>query len=175
MKLVYVTLFIGLLFFSCTDGPAGFYTTQAYVPVYMNDSALEPISMQAVRPTKNAGKIYAYEHYIFQNEVNEGIHIIDNAQPENPKKIAFLHIPFNTEMAIKDHYLYANYLNDLVVLDLHDPQQPQIVKRIPDAFPSISQKYPPYTGVYFECPDPEKGTVVGWELKTMDKLPNCRR
>lgn len=175
MRVLYLMLIISLLFFSCTDGPTGFYTNQAYVPIYATAASLDPVSLQEQRPTTNAGKIYAYQNYIFQNEINEGIHIIDNIQPKHPQKIAFLRIPFNTEMAIKDHYLYANYLNDLIVLDLHNPQQPQLVKRIPDAFPAISQKYPPYTGVYFECPDPSKGIVVGWELKTMDKTPNCRR
>ena len=174
MRAIGVMLMASLAFLSCT-GPVGPNASQVYVPVYIKTFPTDSIRLQEKQPTKNAGKIYAYQHYIFQNDVKEGIHIIDNAQPKAPQKVAFLRIPFNTEMAIKDHYLYANCLNDLVVLDLHDPQQPRLVKRIPDAFPSISQKYPPYTNVYFECPDPSKGIVVDWQLKATNKLPNCRR
>ena len=43
-------------------------------------------SEDATTPTKKAGKIYAYRNYVFQNELIEGIHIIDNADPAQPLK-----------------------------------------------------------------------------------------
>ena len=146
-----------------------------YVPVYAQLSGLEAISLQLPESTVKAGKIYAYGSYIFQNDLNTGIHIIDNSTAGSPRKIAFLKIPYSTELAVKGSFLYTNSVNDLVVLDIHDPQHPVEVKRIKGAFPLINQEYPPYTNVYFVCADPEKGIVVDWQLKQMPNLPSCRR
>ena len=146
---------------------------QAYVPVYANPVTNEQIAIEAVRSTTQPGKIYAWGQYIFQNELYEGIHIIDNSQPDQPHKIAFVNIPFNTEFAVRGSYIYANNISDLIVIDIQDPQHPVVLNRIKDAFPVILQNHPPAHG-YFVCPDPSKGIVVNWELKTVDKA-NCRR
>jgi hypothetical protein len=139
----------------------------------MSASGKSDISLSSARVTENSGKIYAYGNYIFQNDQNKGIHIIDNTDKKNPRKIAFLNIPYNTEFAVRGHYIYANNVNDLVVIDIRDISNPAVVKRMDNAFPYISQEFPPQSG-YFECPDPSKGIVVAWELQTV-KSPNCRR
>lgn len=146
---------------------------QAYVPVYANPSSLDDVAISSPRPTQKAGKIYAYGHYIFQNEMNEGIHIIDRSQAQ-PKKVAFLEVPFSTEIAVKGNYLYTNNVSDMLVFDISDPQHPVVVKRMKDAFPVINQEYPPFSDVYFECVDPSKGVVVDWELRSV-KSVKCRR
>lgn len=145
----------------------------AFVPVYASPEELNAIAIEEARPTVKAGKIYVYQHYVFQNEQYKGIHIIDNSDPVNPVKTAFLSVPFNTEMAIRNNYLYANSVNDLVVIDITDLNKPQVVSTTKDAFPVISQTYPPESG-YFVCPDPNKGVVVDWVLENVDK-PTCRR
>ncbi|MBO9200977.1 MULTISPECIES: LVIVD repeat-containing protein [Niastella] len=147
--------------------------TQAYVPVYKSDVEKSEITVSDARSTTNAGKIYAWGNYIFQNDQNKGIHVIDNSDRLHPQKIAFLNIPFNTEFAVKGSFIYANNGNDLVVVDIHDVKHPVVVKRMEDAFPYVEQKYPPQPG-YFVCPDPEKGMVIDWELQ-MVKSPNCKR
>jgi len=86
-----------------------------------------------------------------------------------------LKIPAASELAIKSNYLYTNNMDDLVVFDLSNITSPHLVNRINGAFPQISQKYPPFNGVYFECPDPSKGIVVGWEEKLLNETPKCRR
>src|SRR5689334_13815152 len=106
---------------------------EVYVPIYAELSGLETISLQSPQSTAKA-KIYAYGSYIFQNDINSGIHIIHNSTSGNPKKVAFLKIPYSTELAVKGPYLYTNSINDLVVLDIHDPQHPSEVKRIKGAF-----------------------------------------
>jgi hypothetical protein len=154
-------------------GSSDAHDVQAYVPVYAQVNNLPAVGVEAVRATNKAGKIYAYGSYIFQNELNEGIHIIDNAIQGQPKKIAFLRIPYNTELAVRGNYIYANRLNDLLVINVQNPQQPTIVKTIDNAFPLINQQHPPASG-YFICPDPAKGIVVDWELKNVDHA-KCRR
>jgi hypothetical protein len=147
--------------------------TLAYVPVYASLSDLHDITLEDVRVTANPGKIYVYQQYIFQNELNEGIHIIDNTDPQNPVKRGFLSIPYNTDMAIRSSYIYANSVNDLVVIDMSNPGAPAVVGRTKGAFPLMSQDHPPANG-YFVCPDPSKGIVVDWKLETV-RTAACRR
>ncbi|MCX6208422.1 MAG: hypothetical protein NTZ59_02685 [Bacteroidetes bacterium] len=146
-----------------------------YVPIYVNKNDLKSINFSAPKPTVNAGKIYAYGNYIFQNDMGTGIHVIDNTQKLNPLKTGFLNIPYNFEMAIKDSFLYANNLIDLVVFDLHNPANPQLVNRINGVFPMQSiQNYPNESDVYFECVDSTKGAVIGWK-KQITVSQNCYR
>lgn len=146
----------------------------AMVPVYAQPSELEAITVMASQPTAKAGKIYAYGNYVFQNDLNKGIHIIDNTVPAQARKIAFISIPFSTELAVKGRYLYTNCVSDLLVFELSDVQTPKLVRRVKDAFPVVLQNYPPFNRVYFQCPDPTKGIVVDWQEK-MIPIPDCRR
>lgn len=178
MKVIYLTAFILTLgFASCTpetirdNDDVG--SVAGYAPVYAQPNDLANISVSGARATVKAGKIYAYGTYIFQNDLNKGIHIIDNSNPANPHKVAFIEIPFSTEIAIKNGFLYTNSVSDLVVLDLQNPQNPSVVRRLDDAFPVISQEFPPAQNVFFECVDPSRGIVVDWEYKTLNN-PTCR-
>lgn len=146
----------------------------AYAPVYATQTQIDDIGITTPKPTTRAGKIYAYNQYLFQVEQAEGIHIIDNAAPREARKIGFLKVPFCTEIAIRGGYLYTNHVDDLVVFNLANIADPQVVKRLEGAFPQIDQKHPPFSNTYFECPDPKKGIVVRWEQKLM-KMPACRR
>ena len=145
-----------------------------YKPIYASLQEVNAIGVEAVRPTVHAGKIYAYGNYLFQVEENEGIHIISNSNPQQAQKIAFLKIPTCSELAIKSNFLYSNNLNDLVVFDISNINAPQLVDRLENAFPAIEQTHPPLQGVYFECPDPAKGIVIGWTQTTISN-PKCRR
>lgn len=167
---------IGLLIclFGCEpDNGVAVDETSAYVPVYMSTSDKNYITAFSPRTTEKSGKIYALGNYIFQNDINKGIHVIDNSDRAHPQKIAFINIPYNTEFAVRGNYIYANNVNDLVVINISDIHYPYVVKRMENAFPYINQQYPPSSG-YFVCPDPAKGIVVDWELQTV-KSPTCKR
>jgi hypothetical protein len=73
------------------------------------------------QPMKATGKLYLYGKYIFLNEIDKGIHIIDNSDPKSPRNISFINIPGNVDLAVKNGYLYADSYADLVVLDISDP------------------------------------------------------
>lgn len=167
-----------LLFFfgSCNWADGGLQTGQVsgYRPVYASPDAANAIATEAARPTLKPGKIYAYGSYLFQVEQNEGIHVVNNSNPAQARKIAFLKVPMASEIAIKSGHLYTNNLNDLVVFNLANAAAPQLVNRIKDAFPVVDQHYPPFSNTYFECPDGAKGIVVGWEPATLTN-PTCRR
>jgi len=144
-------------------------------PIYANKDSVNTISSSGPILTTKAGKIYVYGNYLFQNEVGQGIHVIDNTNPEIPFKIAFYRIPLCTEISIKNGHLYTNNGSDLAVLDISKIKAPELVKRLPDEFPSTGQTHPENvtSGTYFECPNPSKGIVVGWESAVLSD-PKCQ-
>ena len=146
----------------------------SFVPIYAQPTEIESVALQGPTATTSAGKIYAYGNYIFQNDQYKGYHIINNTIPANAQKVAFLKVPFSTEIAIKGGHLYCNNVSDLLVFDISNPVAPNLVKRVKNAFPIIEQNYPPVSNVFFECVDKTKGLVVGWEQKTIP-TPACKR
>ncbi|MCW5921513.1 MAG: hypothetical protein KIS77_04160 [Saprospiraceae bacterium] len=104
-------------------------------PIYKTSTEVRVgISTQAPRALRNPGKIYLLGQYLFINERNEGIHVIDNSNPANPQNLFFWNIPGNVDIAIKDKYLYADQYVDLLTIDISDLQNPQLVCRSQDAF-----------------------------------------
>lgn len=174
MRKTVLIILSSLFLFSCDPKQHYYGANHIYVPVYSTLSAVHQYAVEPQKPTVQAGKIYAYGNYIFQNDLYTGIHIIDN-RDQNAVKIAFLNIPLNTDIAIKGNYLYANNYTDLLVFDITDPAHPQFIKRVPDVFPPVDQDYPPFTNIYFQCPDKSKGIVIRWEQNDSIPLPNCRR
>jgi len=160
---------------SCVQNSAGINNqVHGYAPIYSNVQSPGTVTLSSVRPTVHAGKIYAYDQYLFQVEENEGIHIIDNSDPHHAHKTGFLQVAGCSELAIHSGYLYTNNMGDLVVIDMNNMAAPQLVKRIEGAFPQFSQEYPPFNNVYFECVDPSRGKVIGWEEKMLTD-PKCKR
>ncbi len=145
----------------------------AYQPIYASPAELARIESQPGRALRRPGKIYVKDNYLFVNDLGEGIHIIDNSDPASPRKVSFLRILANYDMAVKGSYLYADNASDLVVLDIRDPLNIKVVKRIEKAIPQSD--YPPYANVWFECVDKGKGAVVGWEKVNVSSPTACFR
>jgi hypothetical protein len=173
MRFLSFILLLGLV--SCEVGSGDVTPSQitGWAPVYADATVYDSISVEGVKPTIRAGKIYAYNSFIFQVDQFRGVHIVGNGQSANAAKVAFLKIPFCTEVAVKGNFLYANNLNDLLVFNISNPVSPVLVKRMKDAFPAIIAHHPEQSG-YFECVDPSKGIVVDWQQKTIYN-PKCRR
>ncbi|MEM0993577.1 MAG: hypothetical protein AAGI49_11135 [Bacteroidota bacterium] len=104
-------------------------------PVYRQASDIRlPVESESPRALENPGKIYYYQQYMFINERQEGIHVIDNSDPENPQNIAFITIPGNVDMAVRGNTMYADNYMDLLVLDISNLTQPRIMDRQEDVF-----------------------------------------
>jgi len=84
---------------------------------------------------KQPGKLYIYGKYIFLNEIDKGVHIIDNENPSNPVNVAFINIPGNVDIAVKGNTLYADFYADLLAIDITNPLQAKMEKMLPDIFP----------------------------------------
>lgn len=94
-------------------------TLIAYEPVYKSKAeVLQSINGNAARPLQQTGKIALYGNYIFINEVNKGVHIIDNSNPEIPRNVAFINIPGNIDIAVRSNILYADIYTDMLAIDI---------------------------------------------------------
>lgn len=85
---------------------------------------------------KNLGKVFVLGNYIFLNEIDKGVHIIDNKNPSAPVNKYFVAIPGNLDLAVKGNTLYADSYRDLLTLDISDPDNVQVKKTIENIFPA---------------------------------------
>ena len=170
MKNIFLAGLIFLLFFSGSSN----YIVEGYKPIYVPEPDAKTIKVIEPRDVETQGKIYIKDSYIYVGDVERGVHIIDNSDPVNPQKIAFIQIYGNHDIAIRGNILYADNLDDLIAIDISDLQNIQVSKRIAGVYPLPSQSYPKNVayGTYFECVDPDKGMVVGWVLSDIEN-PEC--
>ncbi|GGW34435.1 LVIVD repeat-containing protein [Arenibacter certesii] len=117
---------------SCNDLDDSQYATYLVAkPIKMSMSDFKgDIAVVAPMPMEKSGKIYVYGDYIFINDQFKGVHVIDNSEPKSPKKIAFIKIPGNIDISIKDNYLFADSIMDLLVLDISNIHSIKTVNRL---------------------------------------------
>lgn len=151
------------------DGEHQPLKTQGYRPVYGSEEVKE-IQLLNARPVKNPGKIYTYKGFLLVNEIQEGIHVFDNVDPQNPKSIGFIQIVGNSDMAIKEDVLYADHMGNLVALTIDNFNTITKTGSLP--LENWHLGIPPPAGFYFECIDQSKGIVIRW-TKAELKNPGC--
>ena len=111
-------------------------TYSVFEPIYKSKAEVQAeIKSSTAVSIANPGKIYMYGNYIFLNEVNKGVHIIDNTNPSNPVIKSFINIPGNVDIAVKGSTLYADLYTDLVVVDITDPLNATLKKVVTKVFP----------------------------------------
>ncbi len=113
------------------------------------------------------GKISFYGSHMYINEYQKGIHVVDLSDPANPEIKAFIEVPGNVDMAIRNDLLYAESYVDLLIIDISDPAQPQLIERIEDLFEYV---IPPYDYEYpLDEIDEDKGVITEFELKKITR------
>ncbi|WP_396602093.1 LVIVD repeat-containing protein [Algibacter sp. R77976] len=170
MKLKYLFLSLVLVVtFSCDNNDDEDYEfVQVATPQLMSKSAFRS-SVDVVVPKTIAepGKIYVYQDYIFVGDVDSGIHVIDNANPESPKAVKFIEIPGNEDISVKDDFLYADSATDLVVFDISDINNITVVDRLEDVFNVYDYDIPVEAqAVDYGKFNYEEDIIVGWTLTT---------
>jgi hypothetical protein len=127
-KIAFVFFAVAVLFQSCLkDSATKTYTI--YRPVYKSIAEVRAaIKSDAATPIIHPGKIFVLGHYIFLNEVDKGIHIIDNSNPSSPVNKYFVSIPGNLDLAVKGNALYADQYRDLLTIDISNPVNVQVKK-----------------------------------------------
>jgi hypothetical protein len=169
-KILYLGMCLGLVFsFSSCERTEKARVQQGYLPLYANEVEENIKLSQPARSLANPGKIYIYQNMLFVNERGEGIHVIDNSDKTNPKKLAFYEIPGCSDMAVKGNVLYANLGYGVVALDISSVQEAKMLSY--SLFPGSPNTPEPSMSVrnskgeiVFKCADPAKGQVIGWKL-----------
>lgn len=132
-----VVLILGLSQSACTDKCTETRVFKRFTPVVFTATQLrQNIGTETARTLQEPGKIYTKDGFLFINEIKQGIHVIDNRNPESPKMVSFIRIPGNGDMAVRNNILYADSYMDLVALDISDVMNIRQIKRVNNVFPS---------------------------------------
>lgn len=156
------------LFTSCEKDDAGGEFYNVAVPIVKPIEEFRAmVKISEPRAITEAGKIYTYGDYVFINDDQKGVHIIDNTDHRNPIKIKFLEIPLNTDIAVKDNMLFANSAMDLVVFDLSDMNNIKEEGRMKNVFPNHNSRIPANaTFVDSDNFNSETDVVMGYLMET---------
>ena len=155
---IIVCLALPVMLISCKDKIEEIYTVNE--PVYLSYNELRnSFKVAEGQDIIHPGKIYFKDNYIFVNEYQKGIHVVDNSNPESPQIIKFIDVPGSVDMAIKEDVLYADSYVDLVAIDISNMDDIREVKRIENVFPYM---IPACEDGIVENVDMTQGVVVAW-------------
>lgn len=158
--------FLAIFLFSCDDEIKHEYSINE--PIYLSKVEFKnSVKLESAKELGQTGKIYFYNDYILVNEKYAGIHIFENSDPANPKNISFINVPGNVDMAIKDDILYADSYTDLVAIDFSNVNDIRVEKRFDNVFPFVLP--PTNNKLRLGNVDPDKGVVIGWEVKRVSE------
>jgi hypothetical protein len=155
---IIICLALPAMLISCKDKIEEIYTVNE--PVYLSyDELRNSFKVAEGQDIIHPGKIYFKDNYIFVNEYQKGIHVVDNSNPESPQIIKFIDVPGSVDMAIKEDVLYADSYVDLVAIDISNMDDIREVKRIQNVFPYM---IPACEDGIVENVDMTQGVVVAW-------------
>lgn len=162
-----VFLFLSFCLVSCNSEDNHTDYLNVAVPKLMSKAefrnSVEVLSPQNIDV---AGKIYAYNDYIFVNNMFNGIQVIDNTNPSSPHAISYIKVPGNVDIAIKDNYLFADSSTDLVVFDISNINQISVIGRLKDVFSVYNYQIPEEADYAdFGTFNYSEDIIVGWDIE----------
>ncbi len=129
-----IAVTVAICFSSCLKD-VGKKHCQIYTPIIETTSSLRAkVKSTAPIDVANAGKLFVIGNYVFLNEKEKGIHVIDNTNPASPINKAFITIPGNTDLWVSNNVLYANCYTDFLAIDIADINNIATTKVIEDIF-----------------------------------------
>lgn len=136
MKTLRYCLFVLPVFFIACMKDTVKESYSFYRPVYQTkDEVKAGIKNAPSVDITHPGKIVLMGNYLFLNDIDKGIHVIDLSDVSRPQKIAFIHIPGCVDLAINGNNLYADCYTDLVTIDITDPRNVQVKQFLNGVFP----------------------------------------
>jgi len=157
---------------SCTDEDDSLYAGYLVAkPLTISKEEFKN-SVQVLPPKfiEESGKIYVYKNLIFINDKYQGIHIITNSNPKSPRKIAFIKIPGNVDISVKNDLLYADSLTDLVVIDISDLEAIKVINRLENVLNGYVN-WPTEVDVFENTNyDYDTELLIGWQTVTERRL-----
>lgn len=141
-------------------------------PIYMPyEEFRKSFAVLPAQPIAMPGKIYVKDDWLLVNDIHEGVHIINNADPSAPKPLSFLKILGSRDIAVFENILYVDSFVDLLVIDIADPQNPKLLQRLEDIFPWQPELWFPQNWSVIYNSDPNQGVIIGFEENTSPSNP----
>ena len=166
MKLKSILFVLLITMVSCNNDQVDYEMITVATPELMSKAEFRN-SVEVLGPQNinEAGKIYAYNDYIFVNDEFQGIHVIDNINPESPQAIAYIKLPGTVDISIKNNFLYADSSIDLVVFDISNINGIRQVARLENVFTVYDYQIPVDTQeVNWSNFDFDSQVIVGWNV-----------
>jgi hypothetical protein len=165
MKNIIFSIAVSAVLVSCVRETPPTMPRSAYKPVLMDRATLRnSIAFQEPKDLNIPAKIYIKGNYIFISEQYKGVHVYDNTDKTKPKEIGFIRVPGCLDMAMKNSTLYVDNSTDLVAVNLSDPSNPKVTKRVESVLPEPT---PPdglaLDDAYSLAKRPANTVVVDWE------------
>lgn len=160
-----------LMLNACVEEPVIPGEVNGYKPLYLQDTNADTVTVRQPQPVVHGGRIVLYKSWMFQVELNRGVHIFDLQDTANISKVLFYEIFGCNQLSIQSDHMYVNTITDLLVINIADLLHPRITdykKGFYRSFPFI----PPPAHGYFECVDPSRGLLTGWK-DTLLNNPKC--
>lgn len=144
-------LIAGCLLPGCTKSDSNLVPYTYYKPFYKSKAAVRAnIKSSAATPISQAGKIFIQGNNLFMVDLNKGVHIIDITNISQPQNIAFIPVPGCNDIAVRGNYLYVDFGQDLLTIDISNPVSAFIKKSVSKVFPeNYALGYSPDTSKVF--------------------------
>ena len=164
-KIVYLLVVLSLISCNNDEVPSDYYNVA--VPLLMSKSEFRSaVEIQSPKSIEEAGKIYAFNNYIFVNDEFKGIQVIDNTYPSSPNAIYYIKVPGNIDISIKNNFLFADSSTDLVVFDISNMQKIKAVGRLENVFSVYDYKIPEEADYAdFSNFNNDEQIIVGWTIE----------
>lgn len=135
-------------------------------PVYTSFEELRSsVEVEGPRVMENPGKLMILGDWIFVSELKQGVHVIDNSNPENPVKVSFVAIPGNVDLASRNGRMYCDSYTDLLTFDINDPTNITVISRTENTFEFDWDR-----GI---VGDPQLGVATDWIVRDVTETRRC--
>lgn len=172
MKYLFL-LFLALLFVQCDDELAEDRIIFGLSPRYMILMEGQEVSAEAM-PYDELVNFIIYGDYLLLVERGQGVHIINNQNPNNPINIAFIKMPGTVGVVAVNDNIIISLANYLVTVDISDFMNAFIVNILEIENSAQGEGlFPLNHDGYFECVDPSQGVVYKWVAQLLTN-PKCR-
>ncbi len=141
-------------------------------PIYIEEAMAQNIYSDVPRPQVNGTGLAGANNLLYVVDLGLGVHVYDNTNPSNPVGLSFLVIPGVTTISISGNRMFADNFGDLITIDISDPKNIRVVDRDEGLYPKPLDFPAGFFG-FFECYDPAKGLLIGWEEAIVES-PKCR-
>ncbi len=110
----------------------------AYKPVLMEKSRITTdLFMMKPRSKAHIVKTAVMGNYLLSVEFGLGFHIHDLSDKMNPLEKGFFQLPGCIDLEVNNNTIYANNLNDLLVIDMTDIADPRVINRQEKVFDMV--------------------------------------